>query len=78
MLLNTTKETGENLMGNPPLKISRNTDFENTCENICCYYAAAVSWLFCVGEPLNPNKILIYRGIFLVERRIMYSIESEI
>ena len=74
MLLNTTKEIGENLMGkNPPLKISRNTNFVKTCENVC-YYAAAVSW-FCVGEPMNPKKILMSIGVFLFGRIIMHSTE---
>ena len=81
MLLNTSEEAGENLMGKPPLKISRNTNFEKTCENFCCYlqhYATAVSWFFCVDEPMNPNKFLMFGVIFLFGRRIMYSTESEI
>ena len=78
MLLNTTEEKGENLMGKPPLKISRNTNFEKTCENFCCYYAAGVSWFFCVGEPMNQKKNHMYGGIFLFGRRTIYSNELEI
>ena len=78
MFLNTTKEIGENLMGKAPLKISRNTNFEKNCETFCCYYAVAVYWFFCVGEPMNPNKILISGGILLFGRRTMYSTESKI
>ena len=79
MLLNTIEEIGENLMGPPPpLKIRRNTNFEKNCETFCCYYAATVSWFFYAGGPMNPNNMLMYGGIFLFGRRIMYSTESEI
>ena len=81
MLLNTTEEIGGSLMGKTPLKISKNTNFEKTCENFCCYlqhYEKTVSWFFCVVEPMNPNKFLIYGGIFLFGRRIMCSTESGI
>ena len=72
-------ETWENLMETPPpLKKSRNRNFEKTCENICCYYAPAVSWFFCAGEPMNPNNMLMSGGIFLFGRRTMYPTESEI
>ena len=78
MLVNTTEEIGQNLMGNPPLKISRNTNFEKTCENFCCYYAAAVSWFFCAGEPMNPKNMLMSIGIFFFGRRTIHSTKSEI
>ena len=81
MLLNTNEETRKKLMGNPPLKISRNTHFEKTCK-ICCrylqHYATIVSWFFYANEPMNPNTVLLSGGIFLFGRRIMYSSESEI
>ena len=79
MLINATEEGKPHW--NPPLKISRNTNFEKTCKMFCCYlqhYATTVSWLFYVNEPMNPNKFLLSRGIFLFERRLMYSSESEI
>ena len=82
MLLNTSEETRENLMGTPPptLKISRNTNFEKTCENFFYYlqhHAATVSWFY-AGEPMNPNKVLMSGIIFLFGRRTMHSTESEI
>ena len=54
----------------PPLKISKNTNFEKTCEIFWYYlqhYVAAVSW-FCAGEPMNPNKVLMSGGIFFFGR----------
>ena len=82
MMLNKTEERGENLVGNPPplsLKISRNTNFERKLVKIVCYYyASVVSWFFCAGEPMNPNNMLVSRGIFLFGIRTIHSTESEI
>ena len=75
------RKQGKTSWEKDPLKISRNTNFEKTCENFCCYlqhYATsnAVSWFFCVGETMNPNNMLMYGGIFLFGRRTMHSTKS--